>query len=485
MRRTTITSAGVAGGDNAKRSDIMREKNWYSPFVLAFLLLVVWVVPAGADVFIQCPCLQPGADGKPDPTHPIVAPFTDTAGNVFTSSAVYNVATGNIECSYTDPASVIHNVACRSLAAGDGHINMPDGLDLFVFGFHDVTGVATDQINGMATDGPDSTTTPTFCLPARAALGSCTKGMRGMEGPAPTLVMKEGQEFYLSLTNVSLVERPDLVDPHTIHYHGFPNAANIFDGEPMASVAITMGNTFTYFYNNVEPGTYMYHCHVEASEHMQMGMLGNLYVDPAQNGTNPGGCTCPSQLYAYNDGDCSTCYDKVYPILEEGFDPIFHDADHTYNKLDFQHMRDTYMAFNGRGYPDTINPCPGPGCTAPIINSLGLQSQNVTTRITATAGQKILLRIASLATVEFSTVRVLGIPMRVVGMGARLLRGPGGKTTSYTTNSITLGGGESMDVILDTTGVAPGTYFMYTTNLNNLSNNDEDFGGMMTEILVN
>jgi hypothetical protein len=148
-------------------------------------------------------------------------------------------------------------------------------------------------------------------------------------------------------------------------------------------------------------------------------------------------------------------------------------------------MRDTYMAFNGRGYPDTINPCPGPGCTTPITNSLGLQSQNVTTRITATAGQKILLRIASLATVEFSTVRVLGIPMRVVGMGARLLRGPGGKTTSYTTNSITLGGGESMDVILDTTGVAPGTYFMYTTNLNNLSNNDEDFGGMMTEILVN
>ena len=30
-----------------------------------------------------------------------------------------------------------------------------------------------------------------------------------------------------------------------------------------------------------------------------------------------------------------------------------------------------------------------------------------------------------------------------------------------------------------------GTYFLYTTNLNFLSNNQEDQGGMMTEIVVN
>ena len=29
----------------------------------------------------------------------------------------------------------------------------------------------------------------------------------------------------------------------------------------------------------------MYHCHVEAAEHMQMGMLGNLFVRPRQNKT--------------------------------------------------------------------------------------------------------------------------------------------------------------------------------------------------------
>jgi hypothetical protein len=47
-----------------------------------------------------------------------------------------------------------------------------------------------------------------------------------------------------------------------------------------------------------------------------------------------------------------------------------------------------------------------------------------------------------------------------------------------------LGGGETTDVIVDTAGIAPGTYFLYTTNLNYLSNNEQDFGGMMTEIVV-
>ena len=74
--------------------------------------------------------------------------------------------------------------------------------------------------------------------------------------------------------------------------------------------------------------------------------------------------------------------------------------------------------------------------------------------------------------------------MTVVGRDARLLRGPGGQNMYYTTNSVTLGGGETHEVILDTTGIAPGTYFLYTSNLNYLSNGTEEFGGMMTEIRV-
>lgn len=75
--------------------------------------------------------------------------------------------------------------------------------------------------------------------------------------------------------------------------------------------------------------------------------------------------------------------------------------------------------------------------------------------------------------------------MWVVGRDAKLLRAPNGDDLYYHTNSVTLGGGESVDVILDTAGVNPGTYVLYTSNLNYLSNDDEEFGGMMTEIVLN
>ena len=39
-------------------------------------------------------------------------------------------------------------------------------------------------------------------------------------------------------------------------------------------------------------------------------------------------------------------------------------------------------------------------------------------------------------------------------------------------------------MILDVTNVQPGIYFLYSTNLDHLSNDAENFGGMMTEIQV-
>jgi len=357
------------------------------------------------------------------------------------------------------------DVVCLHLAAGDGFVKMADGTDLYTFGFMDVTGVPDDQVMGTA--------------------------MLGAEFSAPTLVFREGQKVYLSLTNVGMSMRPDLFDPHSVHFHGFPQAAPVYDGEPMASQVIAMGNTFTYFYDLVHPGTFMYHCHVEAAEHMQMGMLGQLYVQPKQNflpdGTVLGSFTHHTGYkYVYNDGDGSTFYDVEFPIQISSFDPNFHAADLNIQPPPFAVMRDVYPMLNGRGYPDTCNP-------ANIMNNRSAyrgdlpdkEAQKVNAIVTATKGQKILLRISSLATTEFYTLRCLGIPMRIVGRGAEILRGPTGKNLSYTTTSVELGGGEALDAILDTAAVAPGTYYLYTTNLAHLSNNTEDYGGMMTEIVVN
>jgi len=94
------------------------------------------------------------------------------------------------------------------------------------------------------------------------------------------------------------------------------------------------------------------------------------------------------------------------------------------------------------------------------------------------------------------------VPMTVIGYNAKLLRDQAGNNLSYATNSITLGGGESLDVILDacavrptltsgapdytscTTAIPAGTYYLYTPNLDHLSNDAENFGGQMTEVRV-
>ena len=386
------------------------------------------------------------------------------------------------------PNATVSSVRCRAITCGDGHVFMADGTPLYIFGFADVTNVPEADI--VTRGNPLPLGEDGLPIPNAYPLGSANFS-------TPTMFAAAGDELYLTLTNSGMRERPDLFDPHTVHYHGFPNAASVFDGEPMASLSIGLGESITYYYNNQYPGTYMYHCHVEAAEHMQMGMLGNLYITPRQDATcatssapycfKPG-TTTRWKGFAYEDGDGSTGYDTFFFLQEAAFDPAFHDADQTYQKLPFADMDDRYPLLNGRGYPDTVNP-------EAVINENGVAAQPIPaipmtyeggTRqaLALKTGQRVLLRLTSLSTIDFFTLTLPGIPMRLVGQGAQMLRGPTGLNTSYGTGTITLGGGEGVDVMLDLTGVAPGTYFLYTTNLHRLANDAEDFGGMMTELVV-
>ena len=101
--------------------------------------------------------------------------------------------------------------------------------------------------------------------------------------PAPLMAIDEDDEFFLTLTNVGMIMRPDLFEQHTIHFHGYPNASAFYDGVPDASVAINIGGSFTYYYLAPDAGTYFWHCHITPPEHLQMGMVGQLYVRPRQN----------------------------------------------------------------------------------------------------------------------------------------------------------------------------------------------------------
>lgn len=353
-----------------------------------------------------------------------------------------------------NPATLPAGVACKHLSAGDGFISMADGRSLYSFGFADVTTKPANMV----------------MLDSLAANFS-----------APTIELKQNQDFYLTLTNVGMAMRPDLFDPHTVHFHGFPQQPPVFDGMPEGSFGVNMGSSVTYYYKLNDPGTYMYHCHQEATEHMQMGMLGNLYVKPAQDdGPAIGGYS----KFVYNDGDGSTGYDVSYPLQLSSMDHVFHELHLGVQPLPFKNMKDTYAMINGRGYPDTVNPGALPAPTEKSAYGNAESSQPVNALVTATKGQRILLRLSNLSVTSYFTITAQGLPMKVVGSGARQLRGPDGKDLYYETTSVTLGGGESAEVLIDTSQVEAGTYFLYSTNLNYLSNFQQDSGGMMTEIVI-
>jgi FtsP/CotA-like multicopper oxidase with cupredoxin domain len=340
--------------------------------------------------------------------------------------------------------------------------------------------------------------------------------------PAPLMAIDEDDEYFLTLSNVGMIMRPDLFEQHTVHFHGYPNASAFYDGVPDASVAINIGASFTYYYLAPDAGTYFWHCHITPPEHLQMGMVGQLYVRPRQDRVtgslyaalqaqqNDLRTKCDSNTdilcsnplpaintaatgaatvlhggtsgYAYNDGDGSTYYDVEYPIQIHGFDPNFHFVGMTFNPEGFADMKDKYFLLNGRSYPDTVTTGPLETQSADGVNHF---SQPLPAIINIPAGKKALLRISDLDVSEYQTLASLGIPMKVIALNAKLLRDQAGNNMYYNTNSITLGGGESLDVILDATGSTAGSvFFLYTPNLDHLSNDAENFGGLMTEVRI-
>jgi FtsP/CotA-like multicopper oxidase with cupredoxin domain len=470
-----------------------------------------------------------------------------------------NAANNNAEPAYTSATAVNGAIKCQQIAGGDGYSTMGDGTQTYMFSFGPLSGLTkiaagqpgTDfpnefnvQYTGTFAPGDPATTGPSFnyngavgLVPDADALadglctGTCLDGhvdprqimdVGVMNGniPAPLMALDEDDEFFLTLTNVGMIMRPDLFEQHTVHFHGYPNASSFYDGVPDASVAINIGGSFTYYYLAPDAGTYFWHCHITPPEHLQMGMVGQIYVRPRQNRVPVGSslysalqtqqqnlrtacntaadilCTNPlppsntvarasTGNYAYNDGDGSTYYDVEYPIQIHGFDPNFHFVGMTFNPEGFTDMKDKYFLLNGRSYPDTVTP--GPMQTQ-SVDGANHFSQPLPAIINITAGQKALLRISDLDVTEYQTLASLGIPMQVIGYNAKLLRDQAGNNLYYTTNSITLAGGESLDVILDASDpkyVAGQVFYLYTPNLDHLSNDAENFGGLMTEVHIN
>ena len=329
----------------------------------------------------------------------------------------------------------------------------PAGLTTYIFGFRNVTGLSRDQV---------------FAQKMK------------MQLTAPTWWIDEGQDFTLKLTNLGLQVRPDLIDAHTLHFHGFRNAIPIFDGEPHSSVGVPIARDLTYFYRPHHPGTYMYHCHFEETEHVHMGMVGAVFVRPAMNDGQ--------HKFAYNDA--STEYDREFVLTMSEVWSLAHWCDSHVQLPEWSdYSPDLYM-LNGRCYPDTLAPAgggtdPATGDLIPPEGHPELQYQPISSLIRCNSGDRVLLRFTNLGYTEQS-MRLTGIKMRVVGRDAMLLKGRDGTDLSYETDTVAMGPGETTDAIFVAPAVTSMTrFFLFSRNYAHLSNpGAAGHGGQMTEVHV-
>ena len=112
--------------------------------------------------------------------------------------------------------------------------------------------------------------------PVAKRLGDTTVRMLGYNGsiPGPTLKVQQGSEIIVHVENNGDLDT-------TVHWHGL-RLENRYDGVPHETQApIPVGGEFTYRIQFPDAGLYWYHPHIREDYTQELGLYGNLLVEPA------------------------------------------------------------------------------------------------------------------------------------------------------------------------------------------------------------
>ncbi len=111
--------------------------------------------------------------------------------------------------------------------------------------------------------------------PVAKRIGDTVVPMLAYNGsiPGPTLRVRQGSEILVNVTNQTDTET-------TVHWHGL-RLENQFDGVPHNTQApIAPGDAYTHRLTFPDPGLYWYHPHVREYFAQEMGLYGNVLVEP-------------------------------------------------------------------------------------------------------------------------------------------------------------------------------------------------------------
>lgn len=334
----------------------------------------------------------------------------------------------------TAPASA----ALRSytIYATDGWVTMPDGNVMYAFGFND-TGV-----------------------------------MGQVMFPAPLLWANLGDQVEINFVNLGFKYRPDLMDPHTLHFHGI-HSVPYMDGFPELSFAIPMGQSFTYKFTAEYEGTHMYHCHVEAVEHVQMGMYGPLVVYGGAQKKIYGRSYSREYIWLLSEFD-SRWHKALEPGAPELEVPEILQTSPPVGYAEWLRInyRPDYWMVNGMAFPDTLRT----GSELPLLTYdpddptfvSGIQGSIVVangqaphaglqqaTLLDANPDEPILVRVLNMG-FQSHPFHLHGTHYEILGEDARALphvqnTGRRGVSSRFEKFTINIGSGETYDTLLNFT----------------------------------
>jgi FtsP/CotA-like multicopper oxidase with cupredoxin domain len=118
--------------------------------------------------------------------------------------------------------------------------------------------------------------------PVAKRLGDTTVRMLGYNGsiPGPTLRVQQGSEIIVRVENQGDLDT-------TVHWHGL-RLENRYDGVPHETQApIPVGGEFTYRIQFPDAGLYWYHPHIREDYTQELGLYGNIVVEPTLPGYWP------------------------------------------------------------------------------------------------------------------------------------------------------------------------------------------------------
>src|SRR6188472_413433 len=112
--------------------------------------------------------------------------------------------------------------------------------------------------------------------PVAKRLGDATVRMLAYNGsiPGPILKVQEGSEVIVDVENQGDMDA-------TVHWHGL-RLENRYDGTHQTQQPMLVGERFTARVTFPDPGLYWYHPHIREDYGQEMGLYGNVLVEPPE-----------------------------------------------------------------------------------------------------------------------------------------------------------------------------------------------------------